>query len=62
MLEALSKEIRLGYQEELLSADDLALVSETLEELEKRAWKRALESKGLKVKVNKIKMMFGERV
>ena len=49
VLEALSREIRSGCPEELLYADDLALVSETLagliEKLE--SWKSAMESKGL---------------
>ena len=49
VLEALSREIRSGCSEELLYADDLALVSETLagliEKLE--SWKSAMESKGL---------------
>ena len=62
VLEALSREIRSGCQDELLFADDLVLVSEILEGLEKGAWKRALESKGLKGNVKKIKMMFEERV
>ena len=46
VLEILSREIRLGYPEELLYSDDLALVSETYEDLEGRleAWKGAVES------------------
>ena len=41
VLEALSREIRSGCPEELLYADDLAFVSETLEGLKGRleAWK-----------------------
>ena len=43
-------------------ADDLALVSETSEDLKGRfeAWKGALESKGLRVNVKKAKMMISE--
>ena len=45
VLETLSREIKL---EELFYADDLVLVSESLEELKGtlEAWKEALESKG----------------
>ena len=58
-LEVRSREIRSGYPEELLYADDLALVSETPEDLERRleAWKGALESKGLRVNVKKTKIV-----
>ena len=64
VLEALSREIRLGCPwlkcpERLLSTNDLKLVSETLEGLEGRleAWKGGLELKGLRVNVKKTKMM-----
>ena len=45
VLEARSREIRLGCPEELLYADDLVLVKETLEGMKERleAWKRALK-------------------
>ena len=58
VLEQLSREIRSGCSE-LLYADDLALVNETLGSLKGRleTWKKALESKGLRVNVTKIKMM-----
>ena len=59
VLEALSREIRSGWPEELLHADDLALVSETLEGLKGRlqTWKEALKSKGLRLNVKKTKIM-----
>ena len=44
---------------ELLYADDLVLMSETMEDLKERFWngKDALEGKGLKVNTRKTKMM-----
>ena len=52
VLEALSIEIGSGFLEELLYADDLALVSKALEGLKGglEAWKGALESEGLRGK------------
>ena len=46
MLEGLSREIRSGFSEELLFADDLALVIETFESPKWRLkyWQGALES------------------
>ena len=49
---------------ELLYADDLAVIAETEEELIKRLseWKDNLESKGMRVAMNKSKVMIsGER-
>ena len=59
VLEALSREMRLGCPEELLYADDLALVSETLESLKVKleAWKHSLELGGLRVNLKKTKVM-----
>ena len=59
VLEALSGEIRSGCPEELLHADDVALVNETPEGLRRRleVWKGTLESRGLKVNAKKTKMM-----
>ena len=53
VLEVQSREIKSGCPEELLYADDLALVSGLLEGLKGRleAWKGALEPKGLRVNV-----------
>ena len=51
--------IRSGCIDELLDADDLALVSESLGGLKDRteAWKRALESIGLNINYKKTKMI-----
>ena len=49
VLEALSREFRTGLPWELLYADDLVLMAESLEELERRfaKWKTGMEQKGL---------------
>ena len=59
VLEALSREMRSGCPEELLYADDLALVSETVELLKDKleAWKHSLELGGLRVNLRKTKVM-----
>ena len=59
VMEALSQEFRTGCPWELLYADDLVIVAETLEELKSqlKQWKNGLESKGLKVNVGKTKVM-----
>ena len=56
-MEALPREFRTGCPWELLYADDLAIVTESLVELKVRLknWKNGLEDKGLKVKVGKTK-------
>lgn len=48
ILEVISREIRYGCPEELVHADDLVLISETLKHLKERleAWKGALGQKG----------------
>ena len=48
-----------GLLNEILYADDLVLMSESLEDLRERfqSWRRALEGKGLKVNVGKTTMM-----
>ena len=53
VLEVLSREIKLGCPEELLYADDFALVSESLNDLKVRleAWKGPLESKKLRISI-----------
>ena len=58
-LEILYREIRSGSSEELVYADDLTLVCETLEGLGGKlaAWKWALESKKLTVNVKNTDMM-----
>ena len=59
VLEALSREFRTGVPWELLYADDLALIAESLEECITKfeAWKSGMESKGLCVTSKKTKFM-----
>ena len=62
VLEALSTKVRSKLPEELLCADDFALVSEKFEDLKGRlgAKKWAWELKGLRVNFKKIKMISSE--
>ena len=63
-MEAISREFRVALPLELLCVDDLAQITETEEELIKRLneWKDNVESKGMRVVVNKTKVMIsGER-
>jgi len=60
----LSREVRVALPWELLYADDLAVIAENEEELIKRLneWKDNMESKGMRVSMNKTKVMIsGER-
>ena len=59
VLEVIYRTTRPGCPEELFYANDLALISETLEDLNGRleTWKGSLESKGLRINVRKTKMM-----
>ena len=59
VLEALSREFRAGLPWEMLYADDLVLIAESLEELEQlyANWKNEMEQKGLRVNVGKTKVM-----
>ena len=52
MLEALSRDFRVGVPWELFFADDLVIIATSLE-----AWKQGLESKGLHVNMTKTKFM-----
>ena len=66
VMEAISREFRVALPWELLYADDLAVIAETEEELIKRLneceWKDNVESKGMRVNVNKTKVMIsGQR-
>ena len=64
VMEAISGEFRVALPWELLYADDLAVIAETEEELIKRLneWKENVESKGMRVNMNKTKVMIsGER-
>jgi len=59
VLEALSREFRVGVPWELFYADDLVLIAETeellCEQIEK--WKLGMEAKGLRVNIGKTKVM-----
>jgi len=63
VLEALSRQFKVGLPWELLYADDLVLMAETEEELLKKIkrWKQGLEEKGLKVNIGKTKVMIGTK-
>ena len=59
VMEAISREFRVAVPWELLYTDDLALIPETEEELIKRLneWKHNVESKGMRVYMNKTKVV-----
>ena len=59
VMEAISEAIKGGLPWELLYADDIVLVADSLESLLKKLgrWKHALQAKGLKVNVDKTKIM-----
>jgi len=59
VMEALSREFRVDLPCELLYADDLVVISETEDDLIKRhnKWKDNVESKGMRVNMNKTKVM-----
>ena len=59
VVDAVSEHAREGPLNEILYADDLVLMSENLEDLKERfqRWRDALESKGLRINIRKIKMM-----
>jgi len=57
VMEALSREFRVALPRELLYADDLVVIAETENDLIKRLneWKDFVESRGMKVNMNKTK-------
>jgi exonuclease III len=59
VLEALSQEFRTGCPWELLYADDLVIIAESLEELIIKIdkWKNGMEKKGLRVNMAKTKVL-----
>ena len=59
VMEAISREFSVALPSERLYADDLAVIAETEEELIKRLneWKENVESKGMRVNMNKTKVM-----
>jgi hypothetical protein len=59
VLEALSREFRTGTPWELLYADDLVLIADTMEGCinKLKSWKAGMESKGLRVNMAKTKLL-----
>mgnify|MGYP001794951142 CR=1 FL=1 len=58
VVDVITENVRNGLMGEMLYADDLVLMSETMEGLREKfwKWKEAFESKGLKVKFGKTKV------
>ena len=58
-----TKDIREGVVKEMLYADDIVLVGDNWEEVESRytQWKKALQEKEMKIKVNKTKAFYIRR-
>jgi hypothetical protein len=63
VMEVLARHVKEGLPWELLYADDLVLIAESIEILQEKVtkWKDCLEEKGLKVNVNKTKVMHSAR-
>ena len=63
VLEALSREFRTGCPWELLYADDLVIIAESVDVLRKKlgTWKSNMENKGLRVSMKKTKILFSGR-
>jgi len=59
VIQALSREFRVALPWKLLYADDLAAIAETENDLIKRLnkWKDNMENRGMKVNMNKTKVM-----
>lgn len=59
VMEVLTCEVREGLPWELLYADDLVLMAESMGELKEKVlrWKECMETKGLKVNISKTKVM-----
>ena len=65
VVDIVTENAREGLMKEVLYADNLVLISETMEGLKERflKWRSALESKGLKVNIKTTKVMcVGQRV
>ena len=62
VLEAVSREFRTGCPWELLYADDLVLIADTLPELKMKlsSWKEAIEKKGLRINMSKPKILISD--
>ena len=63
VMEALSRDFRVGLPWKLLYADDLADIAEILVDFERQytAWQRGMENKGLRVNTQKTKVMISSR-
>ena len=63
VLEALSRDFRVGVPLELLFADDLVIIATSLKELKNRieAWKESLGYKGLRMNTRKTMVMVSGR-
>jgi len=63
-MEALSREFRVALPWELLYADDLVVIAETEHDLIKRLneWKNNVENRGMRVNMNKTKVMISGRL
>ena len=59
VVDMVTESVRNGFMNEMLYADDLVLMSETMEGLREKfwKWKEAFESKGLKVNLGKTKVV-----
>ena len=59
VVDVVTESVRNGLMSEMLYADDLVLMSETMEGLREKfwEWKEAFESKGLKVNLRKTKVV-----
>ena len=59
VVDVVTEHAREGFLNEILCADDLVLMRESLEDLRERfqRWRSALEGQGLKVNIGKTKMM-----
>ena len=58
-MDQVSKDYKKGLSQELLDADDLTLLADNLQDLEAQytAWKQAMNTKRLRVKINRTKIM-----
>ena len=59
MIDVIKESARGGLMKEILCADDLVLVSDTIEKPRRRFlnWREAFKTKGLKVHLKKTKVM-----
>ena len=62
LIDKVTKNARKGWMKQILYADDLVLMGETMEELRENfdEWKEAFESKGMRVNLGKTKLMVSE--